>query len=161
MTSETEFTVGLVQMRTGQNVAANVEAASELIRDAAKAGAEYVQTPEMTALLVRDRERLMTSIADEERDQALKAFRDLARELGIFLHIGSMAIRIPGHQRVANRGFLISPEGEIRARYDKIHMFDVDLAKGESWREFADLSARRNRCRGRPALGQNWPSDLL
>ncbi|MFC5066838.1 carbon-nitrogen hydrolase family protein [Flaviflagellibacter deserti] len=135
MTAETEFTVGLVQMRTGQSVAANIEAASELIREAAKAGADYVQTPEMTALMVRDRERLMATITDEEHDQALKAFRDLGKELGIFLHIGSMAIRIPGHQRVANRGFLISPDGEIRGRYDKIHMFDVDLAKGESWRE--------------------------
>jgi predicted amidohydrolase len=101
-----------------------------------KSGAHYVQTPEMTSLLVRDRDLLLKSIADEEHDIALRAFRDLAHELRIWLHIGSLAIRFDdARERVANRGFLIDPDGAIAARYDKIHMFDVDLAKGESWRE--------------------------
>jgi predicted amidohydrolase len=130
------FVAGLVQMRTGQNVVENIREASALIREAAKAGANYVQTPEMTALLVRDRERLLKDIADENTDLALKSFRELAKDLKIWLHIGSMAVRFDdGRDRVANRAFLIGPDGAITARYDKIHMFDVDLDKGESWRE--------------------------
>jgi predicted amidohydrolase len=130
------FTAGLVQMRTGQNRAQNIKDASSLIRDAAKAGANYVQTPEMTALLVRERERLLEEISTEADDPALKAFRELAAELKIWLHIGSMAVRFgDGRDRVANRAFLIDPDGAVAARYDKIHMFDVDLDKGESWRE--------------------------
>ncbi|MGQ4275365.1 carbon-nitrogen hydrolase family protein [Terrihabitans sp. B22-R8] len=135
MSTGRRFTAGLVQMRTGQDVTANVAAASALIREAANRGAHYVQTPEMTHLLVRDRARLLAALQPEEGNEALAAFRDLARELGIWLHIGSMAVRLPGHERVANRGFLISPMGAVAARYDKIHMFDVDLANGESWRE--------------------------
>ena len=130
------FTAALVQMRAGQDVAANVKDASALIREAANAGASYVQTPEMTALLVRDRDRLLKEIRNEDDDDALKVFRELARELKIWLHIGSMAIRFgDARERVANRALLIDPDGAISARYDKIHMFDVDLDKGESWRE--------------------------
>jgi len=126
----------MVQMRTGQNVAANIEAASALIREAAECGAQYVLTPEMTTLLVRDRELLLARITDEAHDTGLAVFRALARELNIWLHIGSMAVRFDDErERVANRSFLISPDGEIRSRYDKIHMFDVDLDNGESWRE--------------------------
>jgi predicted amidohydrolase len=134
--TESSFIAGMVQLRSGQTVAANVADASALIREAAKKGAHYVQTPEMTSLLVRDRDRLMNLIADEDHDAALAAFRALAQELGIYLHIGSLAVRFADErERVANRGFLISPDGAIAARYDKIHMFDVDLDKGESWRE--------------------------
>ncbi|BCJ89726.1 amidohydrolase [Terrihabitans soli] len=134
--SETSFIAGLVQLRSGQTVAANIDETSKLIREAAGKGAHYVQTPEMTSLLVRDRERLMNLVTDEEHDAALIAFRALAKELGIYLHIGSLAVRFADErERVANRGFLIQPDGDIAARYDKIHMFDVDLDKGESWRE--------------------------
>ncbi len=130
------FTAGLVQLRAGQDIATNVKDASELIRAAVDAGARYVQTPEMTSLLVRDRERLMKLIRDEEHDQALKAFRELAAELKIWLHLGSLPMAFgDGRERIANRAFLISPDGEVVARYDKIHMFDVDLDNGESWRE--------------------------
>jgi predicted amidohydrolase len=128
------FTAGLVQMRTGMTVDANIAQADALIREAAKRGAAYVQTPEMTTLLVRDRARLLGAIAPEESDPALAAFRELAAELGIWLHLGSLPIRLPG-EAVANRAFLIRPDGDVAARYDKIHMFDVDLANGESWRE--------------------------
>ena len=135
MTQEA-FTAGLVQLRAGQDIAANVKDASELIRAAVDAGARYVQTPEMTSLLVRDRERLMKLIRDEEHDEALKAFRELAAELKIWLHLGSLPMAFgDGRERIANRAFLISPDGEVVARYDKIHMFDVDLDNGESWRE--------------------------
>jgi len=130
----TIFRAAAVQMRTGVDVAGNVAAAEALIRQAAGQGASYVLTPEMTTILDRDRLRLLAAISPEESDPSLKRFRALAKELGIHLHIGSMAIKL-GEDGVANRGFLIGPDGVIRARYDKIHMFDVDLAGGETYRE--------------------------
>ncbi len=130
----TTFKAAAVQMRTGISVDANVDAAEKMIREAVAAGAEYVLTPEMTTILDRDRARLLAAIAPEASDPSLVRFRALARELGIHLHIGSMAIKL-GEDGVANRGFLIGPDGGIVARYDKIHMFDVDLAGGESYRE--------------------------
>ena len=130
----TTFKAAAVQMRTGISVDANVDAAETMIREAVAAGAEYVLTPEMTTILDRDRARLLAAIAPEASDPSLVRFRALARELGIHLHIGSMAIKL-GEDGVANRGFLIGPDGGIVARYDKIHMFDVDLAGGESYRE--------------------------
>jgi predicted amidohydrolase len=127
------FRAAAVQMRSGIHVEANVAEAERLVRAAAADGAHYVLTPEMTTILDRDKERLLAAIAPEASDPSLYRFRALARELGIHLHIGSMAIRLP--DGVANRGFLIGPDGSILARYDKIHMFDVDLAGGESYRE--------------------------
>jgi predicted amidohydrolase len=130
------FRAAAVQMRSGLSVAANVAAAEKLIREAAAAGAQYVLTPEMTTVLDRDRARLVAAIESEERDPSLPRFRALAAALGIHLHIGSMAIRLPDGG-VANRAFLIAPDGKVIARYDKIHMFDVDLPGGESYRESA------------------------
>jgi len=130
----TTFKVAAAQMRSGVDVARNVAAATALVREAAATGAEYILTPEMTTILDRDRERLLAAIAPEESDSSLAAFRALARQLGIHLHIGSMAVRLPG-EGVANRSFLIGPDGRIITTYDKIHMFDVDLAGGESYRE--------------------------
>jgi predicted amidohydrolase len=121
-------------MRTGLDPDRNRDAAAKLIREASAAGAHYVQTPEMTNILEAKRDRLLATIADEESDPTLAAFRDLARSLGIYLHVGSLAIKVSS-DKAANRGFVIDPKGEIAARYDKIHMFDVDLANGESYRE--------------------------
>ncbi|MFN4170022.1 MAG: carbon-nitrogen hydrolase family protein, partial [Pannonibacter phragmitetus] len=130
------FTAACVQLRSSRDVSANSTAAEALIREAAAAGADYVQTPEMTNLLERSREDLMAKIRVEAEDPSLARFRALAAELGIWLHIGSLAILLePG--KAANRGFLIGPDGSLKARYDKIHMFDVDLPNGESWRESA------------------------
>lgn len=128
------FTAASVQLRSGRSPEANLGVTEALIREAAAKGASYVQTPEMTNLLERDRGRLLEIIRTEEEDASLRRLREVARETGIHLHIGSLAIRVSA-DTVANRGFLIGPDGEIRARYDKIHMFDVDLADGESWRE--------------------------
>jgi predicted amidohydrolase len=128
------FRVGLVQMRSGRTPAANIAAAAKLIGEAKSAGADYVQTPEMTNILELKRESLFAAIVPEEEDAALASFRDLARKLGLWLHIGSLAIKV-SPDKAANRSFLIDPKGEIVARYDKIHMFDVDLADGESYRE--------------------------
>ncbi len=128
------FRAALVQMRSGRDVAANVAAASALIREAAAAGASYVQTPEMTGTMEESREKLFAVLHEEETDPALAAFRALAAELRIHLHIGSLAIRASEH-RAANRAFLLGPDGAIRARYDKIHMFDVTLPNGDVYRE--------------------------
>jgi predicted amidohydrolase len=121
-------------MRGGREIAANIDAAEALIREAARAGAVYVQTPEMTDIIERDRAATLKAIQPEDSNPAVARFRALARELGIHLHIGSLAIPLGGEQ-VANRGYMIAPDGSIAARYDKIHMFDVDLDGGESWRE--------------------------
>jgi deaminated glutathione amidase len=128
------FRVGLIQMRSGCTPQANVDAAAKLIREAREGGADYVLTPEMTNVLELGRERLMAAIVAEESDSGLAAFRDLARKLTLWLHIGSLAIKASADKAV-NRSFLIDPAGDIVARYDKIHMFDVDLANGERYRE--------------------------
>ncbi|NMG41157.1 carbon-nitrogen hydrolase family protein [Chelativorans sp. ZYF759] len=132
----TTVTVAALQMRTGMEPGANVEAFEALVREAAAAGAAYVQSPEMTGLLVRDKARLMAHIAPENEDALVSRAAELARELAIHVHVGSTAIARPDG-KVANRGFLFSPEGVRIATYDKIHMFDVDLDNGESWRESA------------------------
>jgi deaminated glutathione amidase len=128
------FRVGLVQMRSGRTPAQNVDTATTLIKEAKAGGADYVLTPEMTNIVERKREDLFAALAPEEKDRSLAAFRDLARRLGIWVHIGSLAIEVLP-QKAVNRSYLIDPKGEIAARYDKIHMFDVDLAGGESYRE--------------------------
>ena len=132
--SSSTFTAGLVQMRSGLSPQANLDAAVKLIGEAKAGGADYVLTPEMTNILELKRERLFAAIVAEESDASLAAFQELARKLGIFLHVGSLAIKLSA-DKAANRSFLINRHGEIVARYDKIHMFDVDLANGESYRE--------------------------
>lgn len=136
------FRVGLVQMCAGRTVDRNIAAATELIREAARGGAQYVQTPEMTNILELDRERLLAAIKPEADDPGVTQFRFLARELGIWLHVGSLAL-VGERGRPVNRSLLISPEGRIDARYDKIHMFDVDLPGGESYRESASYEPGR------------------
>jgi predicted amidohydrolase len=128
------FKAAMIQMRSGLAPAANIEAAVRMIGEAKSAGADYVQTPEMTNILAARREQLFAAIVEEQSDAALATLRELARQLGIYIHVGSLAIRISS-ERAANRGFLIDRTGEIAARYDKIHMFDVDLGNGESYRE--------------------------
>lgn len=132
----TSFTAACIQLRSGKTISDNADAAENLIRAAAKDGAQFVQTPEMSNVLVRSREELLERISDTEDDLFLKRARALAAELGIYLHLGSLAV-LAGNGKVANRAFLIGPDGKILATYDKIHMFDVDLPNGESWRESA------------------------
>ncbi|MGA7598490.1 MAG: carbon-nitrogen hydrolase family protein [Pseudolabrys sp.] len=128
------FSAAMIQMRSSLTPGANIDDAVRMIGEAKAAGADYVLTPEMTNILAAKREQLFAVIAEEESDNALATLRELARQFGIYIHIGSLAIRI-SHDRAANRSFLIDPKGDIAARYDKIHMFDVDLAGGESYRE--------------------------
>ena len=132
----TSFTAACIQLRTGKTVSDNADVAESLIRAAAKDGAQFVQTPEMSNVLVRSRQELQERISDAEDDRFLKRARALAADLGIYLHLGSLAV-LAGNGKIANRAFLIEPNGNILATYDKIHMFDVDLPNGESWRESA------------------------
>ena len=128
------FRAALVQMRCGRSVEPNLDAAETAIRAAAKGGAEYVQTPENTALMELSTKKLFANTQPEEGNPAVERFAGLARELKLWLHIGSMAIKL-SDTKMVNRSFLMSPEGNVAARYDKIHMFDVDLPGGESYRE--------------------------
>jgi deaminated glutathione amidase len=128
------FKAATIQMRSGLKPAANIDDALRLISEAKSAGAEYVLTPEMTNILAAKREQLFGAIVAEEADPSLATLRELARRLSIYIHVGSLAVRL-SPERAANRSFLLDPKGNIAARYDKIHMFDVDLANGESYRE--------------------------
>ncbi|NKN37094.1 carbon-nitrogen hydrolase family protein [Agrobacterium sp. a22-2] len=126
--------VAAIQMCSGVDPEKNVAAMARLVREAAGRGAVYVQTPEMTGAIQKDRNGLMAILRDEQNDIVVKAASVLARELKIHLHVGSTAIALDDG-KIANRGFLFGPAGEKICSYDKIHMFDVDLDNGESWRE--------------------------
>jgi len=135
-----QFRVALAQMRSAPKPSDNVDAVAKLVAEAKSGGADYVQTPEMTNVIESNRDALFAVMAEEERDASLAAFRELARRHVLWLHVGSMAIRV-SPDKAANRSFLIDPHGDIAARYDKIHMFDVDLAGGESYRESRNYRA--------------------
>ncbi|MDE1971904.1 MAG: carbon-nitrogen hydrolase family protein [Hyphomicrobiales bacterium] len=132
--SPSGFKVGLVQMRSGVDPQTNLATTLTAIDDAARSGASYVLTPEMTNIMEVKRDRLFATIVDEEIDPTLAALRDAARKHSIYVHIGSLAVKV-SPDKAANRSFLIDRRGDVIARYDKIHMFDVDLADGESYRE--------------------------
>ncbi|HWW47307.1 MAG TPA: carbon-nitrogen hydrolase family protein [Xanthobacteraceae bacterium] len=131
------FTAAMVQMTTSLSPEGSFEQAAALIREAAAQGADYVQTPEVSNLIQRDRASLFALLADEASDRSVAAYRALARELKIHLHVGSVALR-GSAERAVNRSLLIAPDGNILARYDKIHMFDIQLDNGESYRESAN-----------------------
>ncbi|MCJ2107718.1 carbon-nitrogen hydrolase family protein [Methylobacterium sp. E-041] len=130
---ETRFVAACVQMRSGRDPGANRDAAVAGVREAASRGAQFVQTPEMTSLVERDRARLFAVVRGQDEDETLAALRDAARETGTVVQIGSLAIR--AGEKIANRAFLIGADGAIVAAYDKLHLFDVDLPSGERWRE--------------------------
>jgi predicted amidohydrolase len=129
--------IALFQARSGVDPDANAADLTRAIREAAAGGASILFTPEMSGLLDQDRKRAEANLRTEDEDEVLAAVRDAAREAGIWVHLGSLALKGGEGGRLANRSFLIDDEGEIRARYDKIHLFDVDLDTGESWRESA------------------------
>jgi predicted amidohydrolase len=131
-----KFKAACVQLQSTTSVAENIATVERLVREAAHAGAAYVQTPEMTNIVERNRAALAAAIAPEDSDPAVKRFAALAAELGIVLHIGSLALKA-ADGKIANRALLFGRKGEVLARYDKIHLFDVDLPNGESWRESA------------------------
>ena len=132
--------IAVFQSTTGIDPAANASALQKAIGAAAEGGAEMLFTPEMSGMLDRDSGRAAKRLRPEEEDEVLAACREAARRHRMWLHIGSLAVLVDDG-KVANRGFVIDREGEIRARYDKIHLFDVDLPTGESWRESNVYSA--------------------
>jgi len=132
--------IALYQSQSGIEPAVNAERLVSAVREAAKGGAAMLFTPEMSGMLDRDRERALSKARIEGDDQVLRAVRTAALEAGIWVHLGSLALKGEGGKLV-NRGFVIDDLGEVRGRYDKIHLFDVDLPSGESWRESAMYQA--------------------
>lgn len=125
----------LLQMTGGIDGHENARVLTEAVARAAGEGAAMLFTPEMSGLVDRDRARAAMAIAAERHDRVLAAVRDAAARTGLWVHLGSLAVR--HGERYANRGFVIDATGDVRARYDKLHLFDVDLPSGESWRESA------------------------
>jgi predicted amidohydrolase len=136
----TSFRAGLIQMRTGRDVARNLEYATRLIREAAGQGAQYVQTPEFTVLMEATSREWFAGTKPEEGNPAVAQLSQLARELSLWLHLGSMSVLLPSG-KIANRSYLFSPDGLIAAQYDKIHMFDAAPGGGESYRESKHFQA--------------------
>ncbi len=132
--SDRKIKVGCVQLRSTDDVDENIAAASDLIRSAAKAGAHFIATPENTTLMAADGGAKLEKTVAERDDKAVPAFSALAEELGVWLLVGSLAIKV-SERKTANRSYLFDPKGRIEARYDKIHLFDVNLPSGETYRE--------------------------
>jgi predicted amidohydrolase len=128
--------IALYQAQSGIDPAVNAARLVQAVREAAAGGAAMLFTPEMSGMLDRERQRALGKARVEEEDEVLAAVRAAAAEAAIWVHLGSLALRSEGG-KLANRGFVIDDHGEVRARYDKIHLFDVDLPTGESWRESA------------------------
>lgn len=136
----TAFRAACVQLCASDDVAANIRAASALIREARAQGADFIATPENTNLVAADADAKLARTFTEEADPSLPAFRALAAELGAWLLIGSLAVKVSA-AKCANRSYLIDPKGEVAARYDKLHLFDVDLPSGERHRESSTVEA--------------------
>lgn len=128
--------VAAIQMQSGCDPGRNIAFVQDAVREAALGGAQYIQTPEMTGMLVRDRAEMLGKVRSQKDDALVAAASELAKKHGIYLHIGSTAI-LRDDGKIANRAFLFGPSGALITTYDKIHMFDVDLDNGESWRESA------------------------
>lgn len=135
--------VALYQSRTGIDPGASAKDLATVVEQAAHEGAAMIFTPEMSGVLDGNRERAAASVVAETDDRVLASVRDAAARHGIWIHLGSLALRSDDDERLVNRGFVIDDRGEIRGRYDKIHLFDVDLPTGESWRESASYRGGR------------------
>jgi predicted amidohydrolase len=134
-----KFKAACIQVTAGRELSPNIEAACGLAREARAAGADLVLMPENVAMMEWGKAAITAKAMPEPEHIALAAFRDLARETGLWLHCGTLAVLAPDG-RVANRAFVIAPDGAVVASYDKIHMFDVDLPNGESYRESATFA---------------------
>jgi predicted amidohydrolase len=132
--SDRRIKVACVQLRSTDDVDENIAEASNLVRSAAKAGAHFIATPENTTLMAVDGGAKLEKTVAESDDKAVPAFSALAEELGIWLLVGSLAIKV-SDKKTANRSYLFDPKGRIEVRYDKIHLFDVNLPSGETYRE--------------------------
>jgi len=135
------FRVACVQNCAERDMAPSIAALEPLIRGAAGDGARLIVLPEMATMLEPQNPKVLEKAVPEESDPGLKRFRALAKETGAWILVGSLLIKVPGENRVANRSFMVDSEGAIVARYDKLHLFDVDLASGETYRESATVRA--------------------
>ena len=145
--------IALFQMTAGIDPAVNARALTDAIAQAAAGGAQMLFTPEMSGLLDKDRARSEQVIRSEDEDDVLAIVRAEAKARGLWVHLGSLAIRDAASSKRRNRGFLIDPMGAIRARYDKMHLFDVDLAGGETYRESNAYVAGEQAVLARTPLG--------
>jgi len=153
MTGPVPFKAACVQMRSSDDVAENIRAATDLIRDAAAQGATFIVTPENTNLMAPDAGAKLAKSFDEAHDPALPVFSQLAKELKIWLVIGSLAIKV-SETKTANRSYLFAPDGGIAARYSKIHLFDAALGSGESYRESNTVAGGNEAVIADTALGR-------
>ncbi|CAA9508274.1 MAG: FIG147869: Carbon-nitrogen hydrolase [uncultured Sphingomonas sp.] len=135
--------IAALQAQTGIEPALNAAGLVQAVAAAADGGAAMLFTPEMSGLLDKDRARAAPKLRHEADDPVLSAVRNAAAKDGVWVHLGSLALKGDG-ERLVNRAFVIGPEGDIRARYDKLHLFDVDLPTGESWRESAVYQAGKS-----------------
>jgi deaminated glutathione amidase len=133
--------IAVVQMTSGIDPASNAEMLCASIAAAARGKASMVFTPEMSGLIDSNRERARRSVTSEQQDLVLKAIRQAAIAHHVWVHLGSAPLQGEQDERFVNRGFVIDPSGQICARYDKMHLFDVDLPSGERWRESASYVA--------------------
>ena len=127
--------VACVQLTSTTEIGRNIEISSGLIREAHAMGAQIISLPEVVNLVQRSRRKSEKVLQVEDKETALNAYRELAAELGVWLHAGSLVVKLLDDERNVNRSFLIDDKGQISATYDKIHMFDVDLENGVSFRE--------------------------
>ena len=132
-----------IQVNASNDMDHNIQVAAALACVARAAGAGLVVMPENVSMMEWGRKNILAKALPEESHKALLAFKELARETGLWLHTGSLSVLLEDGERVANRSYLLSPEGEIAAQYDKIHMFDVDLGEGEVYRESATFAPGR------------------
>lgn len=137
-----------IQLCSGQDIDKNIEQTDDLIRAAHKDGAKFIATPENTHLMHGGSKELFAKISPEGECRALAHFKTLAKELSVDLLIGSLAIKL-SNTKAANRSFLIGQDGQVKASYDKIYLFDVEINEQETWRESDNYTAGK-----KPALGQ-------
>ena len=139
----TSLKAACLQVNASNDMDANIQAAAALACDARAAGADLVVMPENVSMMEWGRANILAKALPEADHKALHAFKELARETGLWLHTGSLSVLLEEGDRVANRSYVLSPEGEVVAQYDKIHMFDVDLGEGERYRESATFAPGR------------------
>ena len=135
------FRVACIQNCAEREMVPSIAALDALIHGAAADGAQLIVLPEMATMLEPQNPKVLEKAVLEGADPGLKRFRALAKETGAWILVGSLLVKIPDENRVANRSFLVDPKGHVTARYDKLHLFDVDLASRESYRESATVKA--------------------
>jgi deaminated glutathione amidase len=137
------FTAACLQVNASNDMAANLNVVTRLTREAVESGADIVFMPENVVMMEWGRDNIVAKAMPEGTHAGLAAFRALAKELGIWLHCGSLGVLLP-NKKVANRTYVVGPDGDVKAQYDKIHMFDVDLGPGEKYAESTTFEAGRS-----------------